>query len=61
MSTKARVARAARKPKFTTRTVRLCWRCGRNRGVIRFFKMCRICVRELATQGALPGVRKSSW
>ncbi len=38
-----------------------CNSCGRPRGFIRFFGLCRICVRKLASSGALPGVKKSSW
>jgi len=54
-------ARARKKPKFSTRIVRRCWRCGRKRGYMRDFELCRICFRELASQGEIPGVRKSSW
>ncbi|MBI4991920.1 MAG: type Z 30S ribosomal protein S14 [Candidatus Harrisonbacteria bacterium] len=55
------VARSKKKPKFSTRTVRRCFRCGRKRGYIRDFDLCRICFRELATKGEIPGVKKSSW
>ena len=55
------IARAAKKPKFVTRVVRRCFRCGRKRGYIRDFGLCRICFRELAGRGQIPGVRKSSW
>lgn len=61
MATTAQLAKSKRKPKFSTRVVRRCWRCGRHRAYMRRFKLCRICFRELATQGQLPGVRKSSW
>ncbi len=61
MATQAQIAQSARKPKFTTRVVRRCWKCGRKRGFMRKFKMCRICFRELANVGLVPGVRKSSW
>lgn len=54
-------ARAAKKPKFSSRIVRRCWKCGRKRGYLRKFDLCRICFRELATKGEIPGVRKSSW
>jgi small subunit ribosomal protein S14 len=50
-----------RKPKFTTREVRRCWRCGRKRGYMRDFELCRICFRELANRGELPGIVKASW
>lgn len=61
MARKALIAKAKRKPKFTTRIVRRCWRCGRNRGYMRDFGLCRICFRELANNGDLPGITKSSW
>ncbi len=54
-------ARAAKKPKFSTRVVRRCFRCGRKRGYMRDFTLCRICFRELANEGKIPGIRKSSW
>ncbi|MBI4128514.1 MAG: type Z 30S ribosomal protein S14 [Parcubacteria group bacterium] len=55
------VQRSRKKPKFSTRLVRRCVRCGRKRGYMRRFDLCRICFRELASKGELPGVRKSSW
>jgi len=55
------IARAKKKPKFSTRIVRRCFRCGRKRGYLRDFGLCRICFRELATRGQIPGVKKSSW
>jgi small subunit ribosomal protein S14 len=61
MATKSQIAKANRKPKFSTRTVNRCWRCGRRHGFIRDFGICRICFRELANRGELPGVTKSSW
>lgn len=61
MATTARKVKSARKPKFSTRLVRRCWRCGRNHGYMRDFGVCRICFRELARKGELPGVKKSSW
>ncbi len=61
MARKALIAKAKRKPKFSTRIVRRCWRCGRNRGFMRDFGLCRICFRELADNGDLPGIKKSSW
>ncbi len=53
--------RATRKPKFSTRIVRRCFRCGRKRGYMRDFDLCRICFRELANEGMIPGIKKSSW
>ena len=67
MARKSLVARAKRPPKYPSRKVNRCevvWRdraCGRARGYMRPFRMCRICFRTLANQGKLPGVRKSSW
>jgi len=61
MATKSRIVKSAMKPKYSTRIVRRCWRCGRNRGYLRDFKLCRICFRELANKGEIPGVTKSSW
>lgn len=61
MATKGQIAKSKRTPKFSTRTVNRCWKCGRKRGYMRKFGLCRICFRELANQGKLPGVRKSSW
>jgi len=61
MATKAQRAKAARTPKFSTRIQRRCQICGRPRSVYRKFKICRICLRKLAHQGAIPGMRKASW
>ncbi|MEA1962926.1 MAG: type Z 30S ribosomal protein S14 [Patescibacteria group bacterium] len=61
MARKALIAKAKRKPKFSTRAVRRCWRCGRNHGYMRDFNLCRICFRELAENNDLPGVTRSSW
>lgn len=61
MATEAQKAKSARKPKFSTRKVRRCWRCGRKRGFMRDFELCRICFRELANRGEMPGVLKASW
>jgi len=51
----------SRKPKFKVRAYTRCERCGRPHGVLRKFGLCRICFRELANQGKIPGVKKSSW
>ncbi|HUG32581.1 MAG TPA: type Z 30S ribosomal protein S14 [Acidimicrobiia bacterium] len=61
MAKKSMIAKAKRKPKFKVRGYNRCNRCGRPRAYIRDFGMCRICVRELASRGELPGVRKASW
>ncbi|MEK7655688.1 MAG: type Z 30S ribosomal protein S14 [Patescibacteria group bacterium] len=61
MATASQMAKANKKPKFSSRKMRRCWRCGRRHGFIRDFNLCRICFRELANKGELPGVKKSSW
>ncbi|MFH1173056.1 MAG: type Z 30S ribosomal protein S14 [bacterium] len=53
--------RSLKNAKYSTRIVRRCWRCGRKHGYMRKFKLCRICFRELANKGEIPGIRKSSW
>lgn len=52
---------AGRKPKFPTRVYNRCELCGRRHGFMRFFGICRICFRELASDGQIPGIKKSSW
>lgn len=61
MATKAKIAKARRTPKFSSRQVNRCSRCGRTKGYLRDFGLCRICMREMAHKGHLPGVTKSSW
>lgn len=61
MAKKSVIARANRTPKFSTRQVNRCFKCGRKRGYMRQFDLCRICFRELANEGKIPGVKKSSW
>ncbi|MEK7094983.1 MAG: type Z 30S ribosomal protein S14 [Patescibacteria group bacterium] len=61
MATKGQLAKSRRSPKYSTRVVRRCWRCGRPRGYIRDFGLCRICFRELANRGEIPGITKASW
>lgn len=61
MAKKSQIARAEKSPKYKSRVVRRCFRCGRRRGYMRKFELCRICFRELANKGLLPGVKKSSW
>ncbi len=61
MAKKALINKAARKPKFAVRGYTRCQRCGRPHSVFRKFRLCRICQRELAQAGELPGVSKSSW
>ncbi len=61
MARKALIAKSKKKPKFSTRIVRRCWRCGRNHGYMRDFNLCRICFRELAENGEIPGIKRASW
>ncbi len=61
MARQSLIARSKKKPKFSTRVVRRCFRCGRKHGYIRDFGLCRICFREMASAGLIPGIRKSSW
>ena len=55
------VARSKKTPKFSTRQKNRCFRCGRGHAFMRDFGVCRICFRELASKGELPGVTKASW
>jgi len=61
MARKSVIVRSLRTPKFKSRVVRRCFKCGRKRGYMRDFDMCRVCFREAANEGQLPGVKKSSW
>lgn len=61
MAKKSSIAKSLQKPKYSTRTVRRCFKCGKNRALIRKFGLCRICFREMANKGEIPGVKKSSW
>lgn len=56
-----RAAKEGRAVKFPTRAYHRCKLCGRPRGYMRHFQMCRICFRELASKGEIVGVRKASW
>jgi len=58
---KALIVKAKRKPKFSVRRYNRCRRCGRPRAYLRDFGICRICFRDLALEGQVPGVRKASW
>ncbi len=58
---KSVILRALRAPKFKSQVVRRCFKCGRKRGYMRDFDMCRICFREAAHEGHIPGIKKSSW
>jgi small subunit ribosomal protein S14 len=61
LAKKSLIAKANRPPKFKVRTYNRCRRCGRARAYLRQFGLCRICFRELALEGYLPGVKKASW
>ena len=61
MATSAWIEKSKKKPKYSTRIVRRCFRCGRRRSYMRMFDLCRICFRELANKGEIPGIKKSSW
>jgi small subunit ribosomal protein S14 len=61
MAKKSWIEKAKRKPKFAVRAHNRCNRCGRSRAYLRRFGVCRICFRELALSGMIPGVRKASW
>ncbi len=61
MARLAKIVAAKKKPKFQVRQVNRCQLCGRPRAYLRTYKMCRICFRNLALQGMIPGVTKSSW
>lgn len=64
MATQAQIVRSQRslvKPKFSSRIIRRCFKCGRKHGFMRDFGICRICFRELARKNELPGIKKASW
>ena len=61
MAKKAWMEKVKRTPKFKVRGYYRCQRCGRSRGTLRKFGLCRICFRERAHQGHIPGVTKASW
>jgi small subunit ribosomal protein S14 len=58
---KSLIVKSQRDPKFSSRAYFRCERCGRPRAYIRKFHLCRICFRELANNGQIPGVTKASW
>ncbi len=61
MARKAQIEKAKREPKFKVRKRNRCSICGRPRGYLRRFGMCRMCFRKRALVGEIPGVRKASW
>lgn len=60
-SMKIKQARGAENPKFSTRVYTRCKICGRPHSVLRKYGVCRVCFRELAYKGEIPGVKKASW
>jgi len=61
MAKKSLIAKQKRGSKFSVRNYNRCINCGRPRAFIRKFKLCRICFREMASSGQIPGVVKASW
>ena len=61
MARTSHMAKLAKKPKFKIRRRNRCLICGRPRGYLRKFKMCRLCFRQRALRGDIPGVIKGSW
>ena len=61
MAKKSMNAKQKRTPKFSTRAYTRSERCGRPHSVLKKFNLCRICIRELAYKGQLPGMKKASW
>ena len=61
MAKKSMIAKQKRAPKFSTRAYTRCERCGRPHAVLKKFNLCRICIRELAYKGQIPGMKKASW
>lgn len=61
MAKKSMIVKQQRKPKFSSRAYSRCEICGRPHATLKKFGICRICFRELAYKGQIPGVRKASW
>jgi small subunit ribosomal protein S14 len=61
MAKKSLIVKSAHKQKFKVREYNRCRRCGRPRAYYRKFKICRICLRQLASEGKIPGLTKASW
>ncbi len=61
MAKKSMIAKQSRPARFGTQAYNRCNRCGRPRAYFRDFGLCRICLRELAHRGEVPGVKKASW
>lgn len=61
MAKKCMIIKSKKMPKFSTRVITRCQICGRKKGYMRRFQICRICFRELASKGDIPGIKKASW
>ena len=61
MAKKSMIAKAKRKQKFSSREYSRCSICGRPHSVYRDFGLCRVCLRKMANEGKIPGMRKASW
>ncbi len=61
MARKALIVKSKKEPKYSTRKYSRCMFCGRSRAYLRKFGVCRICFRNMALEGKIPGVRKASW
>ncbi|MEA3500548.1 MAG: type Z 30S ribosomal protein S14 [Candidatus Marinimicrobia bacterium] len=61
MAKKSLIEKTKKEPKFSTRKYTRCSKCGRPRGVYKKFGLCRLCFREMALKGEIPGITKASW
>ncbi|MFQ6604180.1 MAG: type Z 30S ribosomal protein S14 [Fidelibacterota bacterium] len=61
MAKKSLIVKARKQAKFSTRKYNRCFKCGRPHGYIRRFGLCRLCFREMALRGEIPGITKASW
>jgi small subunit ribosomal protein S14 len=61
MAKSALIQKSLKEPKFSTRVITRCQVCGRKKGYMKRFKLCRMCFREMASRGHIPGMRKASW
>jgi len=61
MAKKSMIAKQKRKPKFAVQAYTRCSICGRPHSVYRDFGICRVCLRKMASEGQIPGMRKASW